>query len=117
MMKLIYIALAFAIATPALAADKHHEVHKSAHAHQHKIDCGHAAEWHNDHFDYNHDGHDHHQHHGKIHEGSAVIHKEHKHGHGLNCGHETRIKNGLVEYKHGEHWHHQHGSHMHETHS
>ncbi|MEE4244610.1 MAG: hypothetical protein V2I33_04320, partial [Kangiellaceae bacterium] len=44
------------------------------HSHTHNVDCGHAAEWHVDHFDYDHDGHDHHQHAGGTHESSSNVH-------------------------------------------
>lgn len=91
-------------------------VHHENHTHKHDINCGHAAEWHGDHFDYNHDGHDHHQHMGVVHEAEIKVHKNHKHGHGLSCGHKTRVVKGIVEYNHDGHWHHQHGDHMHESH-
>lgn len=114
-MKIIQAIALLGFAGAAVGGTAHHDNH-NGHAHKHATDCGHAAEWHVDHFDYNHEGHDHHAHAGKVHESGSSLHKKHKHGHGLNCGHDTRISKGLVEYKHEGHWHHQHGSHMHESH-
>ena len=100
-------------------ADGSHDNHAThdSHTHKHGLDCGHAAEWHIDHFDYEHDGHDHHQLSGQVHEADFKTHDNHDHDHGLNCGHISRVNKGITEYQHDGHWHHQHGSHIHETHS
>ena len=87
------------------------------HEHQHGYNCGHASEYHVDHFDYNHDGHDHHSHLTDVHEAATSLHDSHAHGHSTSCGHTSRIQNGKVEYQHDGHWHHQHGDHFHESHS
>lgn len=83
-MKKIVLLFATAFVTQSLIAEEH-KVH-SDHAHKHSLDCGHAAEWHIDHFDYNHDGHDHHEHAGEVHEATIEIHKDHKHAHSMSCG-------------------------------
>lgn len=114
----LFAGLVFAL--PAAAQE--HVVHVD-HAHVHGPDCGHAAEQHGDHVDYNHDGHDHHTHvqrsdeaGNEVHECDIVIHENHEHVHGPNCGHKTRVKNGITEYLHDGHWHHMHGNHVHESH-
>lgn len=99
-----------------VAIANQHDIHDN-HKHSHKNTCGHAAEWHVDHFDYEHDGHDHHSHANESHEATIKKHNKHKHGHSLECSHESRVINGRVEYKHDGHWHHQHGSHFHESHT
>lgn len=57
-MKYYIIGSLFLVSLVAAAGVDHR--HHEEHAHKHGLDCGHAAEWHVDHFDYEHDGHDHH---------------------------------------------------------